>query len=120
MGPELEVKDNGIGISDENMRMIFENYFTSYETMQYSTRQPYDFKAGGKGFDLLRMKIFSERYNFRIKMASKPCHLIDREGRDCPGNVADCAPHPGAKRCQNTGGTTVTVQFYPAKRFTKR
>ena len=120
IGPEFEVKDNGIGISEENLRMIFENYFTSYETMQYSTRQPYDFKAGGKGFDLLRMKIFSERYNFRIKMASKPCHLIDREGRDCPGNVADCAPHPGAKRCQNTGGTTVTVQFYPAKRFTKR
>jgi PAS domain S-box-containing protein len=119
-GPELEVKDNGIGISDENLRMIFENYFTSYETMQYSTRQPYDFKAGGKGFDLLRMKIFSERYNFKIKMASKPCHLIDREGRACPGNVADCTPQPGIEGCQNTGGTTVTVQFYPAKRFTKK
>jgi PAS domain S-box-containing protein len=120
IGPELEVKDNGIGISDENLQMIFENYFTSYETMQYSTRQPYDFKAGGKGFDLLRMKIFSERYNFRIKMASKPCNLIDGEGRACPGNVADCTPHPGAEGCQNTGGTTVTVQFYPAERFTKK
>ena len=120
IGPELEVKDNGIGISDENLRMIFENYFTSYETMQYSTRQPYDFKAGGKGFDLLRMKIFSERYNFKMKMASKPCNLIDREGRACPGNVADCEPQPGIEGCQNTGGTTVTVQFYPAKRFTKK
>jgi PAS domain S-box-containing protein len=120
IGPELEVKDNGIGISDENLRMIFENYFMSYETMQYSTRQPYDFKAGGKGFDLLRMKIFSERYNFKIKMASKPCNLIDREGRACPGNVADCTPQPGAEGCQNRGGTTVTVQFYPAERFTKK
>jgi PAS domain S-box-containing protein len=120
IGPELEVKDNGMGISDENLRMIFENYFTSYETMQYSTRQPYDFKAGGKGFDLLRMKIFSERYNFKIKMASKPCKLIDREGRDCPGNVEDCTPHHGAEGCQNTGGTTVTVQFYPAERFTRK
>lgn len=119
-GPEFEVKDSGIGISDENLRMIFENYFTSYETMQYSTRQPYDFKAGGKGFDLLRMKIFSERYNFKIKMASKPCNLIDREGRVCPGNVADCTPSDGAEGCQNTGGTTVTVQFYPAKRFTEK
>ena len=27
IGPELEVKDNGTGISDENLRMIFENYF---------------------------------------------------------------------------------------------
>ncbi len=120
IGPELEVKDNGIGISEENLRLIFENYFTSYDTMQYSTRQPYDFKAGGKGFDLLRMKIFSERYNFKIKMTSQPCNLIDGEGRECPGNVADCVPQANAKDCRNVGGTTVTVQFYPAERFTKR
>ena len=120
IGPEFEVKDSGIGISEENLRLIFENYFTSYDTMRYSTRQPYDFKAGGKGFDLLRMKIFSERYNFRIKMTSRPCHLIDTEGIECPGNVADCVPDADMKDCRNTGGTTVTVQFYPAERFTKR
>ncbi len=120
IGPEMEIKDSGIGISEENLRLIFENYFTSYDTMQYSTRQPYDFKAGGKGFDLLRMKIFSERYNFRIKMASQPCHLIDAEGHSCPGNVEDCVPDAAAKGCHNTGGTTVTVQFYPAERFSKR
>jgi PAS domain S-box-containing protein len=120
IGPEFEVKDSGIGISEENLRLIFENYFTSYDTMQYSTRQPYDFKAGGKGFDLLRMKIFSERYNFRIKMTSRPCHLIDAEGLECPGNVADCVPEYDAQDCRNSGGTTVTVQFYPAERFTKR
>jgi len=120
IGPEFEVKDSGIGISEENLRLIFENYFTSYDTMQYSTRQPYAFKAGGKGFDLLRIKIFSERYNFRIKMTSRPCHLIDAEGLDCPGNVADCMPDADTKDCRNTGGTTVTVQFYPAERFTKK
>ena len=119
IGPEMVVQDNGIGISEENLRLIFENYFTSYDTMQYSTRRPYDFKAGGKGFDLLRMKIFSERYKFRIKMASKPCHLIDENGHDCPGNIDDCVPAAGTKGCHNTGGTTVTVQFYPAERFSK-
>jgi PAS domain S-box-containing protein len=119
IGPEFEVKDSGIGISAENLRLIFENYFTSYDTMQYSTRQPYDFKAGGKGFDLLRMKIFSERYNFRINMASRPCHLIDAEGRECPGNVIDCVPDTDTNNCWNTGGTTVTVQFFPAERFEK-
>ena len=120
IGPEIEVKDSGIGISEENLRLIFENYFTSYDTMQYSTRQPYDFKAGGKGFDLLRMKIFSERYNFRIKMSSRPCQLIDREGNKCPGNTTDCVPDAAEKGCRNTGGTTVTVQFYPAERFSKK
>jgi PAS domain S-box-containing protein len=120
IGPEFEVKDNGIGISEENLRLIFENYFTSYDTMQYSTRQPYDFKAGGKGFDLLRMKIFSERYNFKIKMTSQPCRFIDKEGHECPGNVEDCTPSDNANDCQNAGGTKVTVQFFPAKRFTKR
>jgi PAS domain S-box-containing protein len=119
IGPELEVKDSGIGISQENLRLIFENYFTSYDTMKYSTRQPYDFKAGGKGFDLLRMRIFSERYNFRINMTSQPCHLVDAEGRECPGNIADCVPDVNQKDCRNSGGTTVTVQFYPAERFTK-
>jgi signal transduction histidine kinase len=120
IGPEFEVKDNGIGISDENMRLIFENYFTSYDTMQYSTRQPYDFKAGGKGFDLLRIKIFSERYNFKIRMTSQPCDLVDKEGHECPGNAAECTPVDDAIDCHNRGGTTVTVQFYPAERFSKR
>ncbi len=120
IGPEIEVKDNGIGISEENLRLIFENYFTSYDTMQYSTRQPYDFKAGGKGFDLLRMKIFSERYNFNIKMTSQPCNFVDAKGHECPGNVQDCSPLADAKDCHNSGGTTVTVLFYPAERFTKR
>lgn len=120
IGPEFEVKDNGIGISDENLRLIFENYFTAYDTMQYSTRQPYDFKAGGKGFDLLRMKIFSERYNFKIKMTSQLCELVDAKGQDCPGNVVDCTPHTDDKTCHNSGGTTVTVQFYPTERFSKR
>ncbi|MGD8991533.1 MAG: PAS domain S-box protein [Desulfobacterales bacterium] len=120
LGPEFEVKDNGIGISQENLRLIFENYFTAYDTMQYSTRKPYDFKAGGKGFDLLRMKIFSERYNFNIKMTSLPCELVDAKGHECPGNVVECTPLADAKDCHNRGGTTVTVQFYPAERFSKR
>ena len=58
IGPELEINDNGVGITAENQRLIFDNYFTAYETMQYSSRKPYDFGAGGKGFDLLRMRIF--------------------------------------------------------------
>jgi signal transduction histidine kinase len=116
IGPELEVKDNGIGISDENQRLLFDNYFTAYDTMQYSSRNPYDFGAGGKGFDLLRMRIFSERYHFELKMNSRRCDVIPADADACPGNLAECVQAEG---CLESGGTTVTVQFYPADRFDK-
>jgi PAS domain S-box-containing protein len=113
-GPELTVKDNGIGISRENQRLIFENYFTAYETMQYSTRQPYDFRAGGKGFDLLRMKIFSERYDFGLKMQSRRCDLLTADDEQCPGDIDQCSHCQKGGDCHVSGGTTVTVMFKPA------
>jgi len=119
IGPELEVKDSGIGISEENQQLLFENYFTAYDTMQYSSRSPYDFGAGGKGFDLLRMRIFSERYHFKLNMSSKRCRLIPGDTKDCPGNVAACVQDGQTAECLESGGTTVTVQFYPADRFQK-
>jgi len=116
IGPELEVKDSGIGISEENQRLIFENYFTAYNTMQYSSRNPYDFGAGGKGFDLLRMRIFSERYHFKLKMSSRRCSLLLRDTESCPGKIEDCLHGRQTEDCRDSGGTTVTVQFYPADR----
>ncbi|MBE9592542.1 MAG: HAMP domain-containing histidine kinase, partial [Proteobacteria bacterium] len=65
-GSELVVHDYGVGIIEEAQRRIFEGFFTTQDTMVYSSKRPYDFNAGGKGADLLRMKIFSERYNFKI------------------------------------------------------
>ena len=112
-GPELEVKDFGIGITDENQRLIFDNYFTTYETMNYSSRKPYDFMAGGKGFDLLRIKIFSERYNFKIKMVSVRCGFIPQEKDFCPGNTKHCDHIKTEKGCLNSGGTTVIIKFSP-------
>ena len=119
IGPELEVKDSGIGISEENQRLLFDNYFTAYDTMQYSSRNPYDFGAGGKGFDLLRMRIFSERYHFELKMNSRRCGVIPGDADACPGNMAECVQAGQTEDCLESGGTTVTVQFYPADRFAK-
>ncbi len=117
-GPEFSVKDYGIGITDENQRLIFDNYFTTYEIMNYSSRKPYDFMAGGKGFDLLRIKIFSERYNFKIKMVSARCGFIPKEEDFCPGNIKNCEHIKTEKGCLDCGGTTVTIKFSPAGRNT--
>jgi signal transduction histidine kinase len=113
-GPELEIRDTGIGITAENQQLILGNFFTSYEPLQYSTRSPYDFKAGGKGFDLLRMQIFAERYGFKIRMNSTRCRFIPTEKEECPGDAGECVPLRNADECRDTGGTTVTVQFPPA------
>jgi signal transduction histidine kinase len=108
-GPEFAVRDFGVGITKENQRLIFDNYFTAYETAQYASKKPYAFNAGGKGFDLIRIKIFSERYHFKLKMASKRCVYAS-----CPGNVEAC-PHCNPEQgCVDTSGTTMTVQFLPA------
>ena len=113
-GPEFTVKDFGVGITDENQRLIFDNYFTTYETMNYSSRKPYDFMAGGKGFDLLRIKIFSERYNFKTKMVSVRCGFIPQENDFCPGNINNCEHIETEKGCLNSGGTTMMIKFSPA------
>lgn len=110
-GPEFEVKDFGVGITPENQRLIFENYFPAYDTMQYSSRNPYDFNAGGKGFDLLRLKIFSERYHFKLQMVSQRCQYLLRPETLCPGKVEQCAFCHTPDECVHSGGTTMIVQF---------
>ncbi|MBW2193822.1 MAG: GAF domain-containing protein [Deltaproteobacteria bacterium] len=113
-GPELEVKDFGIGITEENQRLIFESNFTANETMNYSSGKHYDFGAGGKGFDLLRMKIFSERYQFKIQMTSKRCGYIPKDEDLCPGNIEDCTHCKSVNDCLQSGGTTIIVRFSAA------
>jgi len=113
-GPELEIKDFGVGITEENRLLIFESNFTTRETMHYSSRQPYDFYAGGKGFDLLRMKIFSEKYGFNIKMTSSRCRFIPKDEDICPGDIINCSHCKSDEDCFNSGGTTVVLQFTAA------
>ncbi|MBI4774101.1 MAG: PAS domain S-box protein [Deltaproteobacteria bacterium] len=110
-GSILEVHDYGVGITDENQRRLFESVFTTHETAHYSSKRPYDFRAGGKGFDLLRTKIFSERYHFQIRLDSNRCRFIPRDADLCPGNIDLCAHCGDAGDCFSSGGTTVTIEF---------
>jgi signal transduction histidine kinase len=113
-GAELLVHDYGVGITEEDQRRIFEGFFTTQDTMAYSSRRPFDFNAGGKGADLLRMKIFSERYNFKIEMTSTRCRFLPRETDVCPGRISRCTLCSETEGCHQSGGTTFSLYFPPA------
>ncbi len=108
-GMQFIVKDHGIGLTREARKRIFEGFFSTQETMNYSSKRPFDFNAGGKGADLLRMKIFSEKYNFKISMTSQRCLRIPKNKDACPGSIQECSKIPGPE-CN--GMTTVTC-FFP-------
>jgi len=110
-GVELLVKDYGVGITADDQRRIFEGFFVTQETMDYSSKRPFDFNAGGKGADLLRMKIFSERYNFKINMVSSRCKYIPFDKDICPGRITKCNHCKKKEDCHQSGGTAFTVFF---------
>jgi signal transduction histidine kinase len=111
-GTEFMVHDYGVGITLDHQKRIFEGFFTTQETLDYSTKRPYDFNAGGKGADLLRMKIFSERYGFRIAMSSKRCPFKPDKADVCPGRISQCGLCKAGGGCHEFGGTIFTV-FFP-------
>jgi signal transduction histidine kinase len=120
IGPLFEIKDNGMGITEENQGMIFKTFFSPDDPMKYASRKPYEFNAGGKGFDLFRMKVFSERYNFKIQLTSKRCCFILRDNEECPGSIDECVHCANSADYQKDRGTTVSVQFHPAHRLAKK
>lgn len=108
-GVNFVVKDHGIGLTQDAQKRIFEGFFTTQDTLKYSSKRPYDFNAGGKGADLLRMKIFSERYHFSITMTSKRCSRIPDNMDTCPGSIGECSKIEGPP-CD---GMTIVTCFFP-------
>jgi PAS domain S-box-containing protein len=115
-GPVFEVRDTGTGIAPEKQQLIFNHYFATGDTRDYASRSPYDFNAGGKGFELLRITIFSERYQFTTKMISRRCPHIPSAGGHCPGGIDRCPDCRGPADCDASGGTTLQIRFVPADR----
>jgi PAS domain S-box-containing protein len=112
-GTELIVRDYGVGITEEYQRRIFEGFFPTQENINYSSKRPYDFNAGGKGADLLRTKIFSEKYHFNIEMHSDRCRFIPGETDICYGNITRCQFCADKEDCYSSGGTLFRL-FFPA------
>ena len=109
--PELVISDSGIGFTREKLHLIFEGFFNPPESTDYSTKNPYEFNAGGRGFDLLRIKIFSEQYPFNIWIDSERCRVIPEDTDICPGDIDLCPACSTPEDCFNSGGTAVHIQF---------
>lgn len=112
-GTLLEVRDFGVGITPENQIRIFEGFFTTRETMDYSSKNPFDFNAGGKGADLLRMRIFSERYDFKIELKSSRCPSLPQDSDVCPGRISACPKCRNGAGCHQSAATTFALYFPP-------
>jgi signal transduction histidine kinase len=67
----LDVRDTGVGIDPELQGQLFYGFVHAGATDSYSSGRPYDFGAGGKGLDLQRIKLFSERHGFRLSFTSQ-------------------------------------------------
>jgi PAS domain S-box-containing protein len=113
---ELAIQDYGVGITTKNQKRIFEGFLVARDTAAYSSLRPFDFNAGGKGADLLRMTIFAERYNFKISMTSSRCKFIPEESDNCPGKISRCPFCADKEDCFHSGGSVFTLLF-PQRNF---
>lgn len=110
-GVLLQVKDHGMGIPRTDQDYVFAAFHHTQDTEKYATRNPFDFDAGGKGLELMRLKILSEAGGFDINFESERCsHIANNEGH-CPGAISDCPYVPDPESCARSGGTTFTVLF---------
>lgn len=107
----LKVQDFGIGITPENQTYIFDGLFPTQETDLYSSKRGYDFNAGGKGLELLQMKIYAQRYDLELSMESQRCIHIPTDRDLCPGRITACPHCQTQEDCLKSGGSAFTVSF---------
>jgi signal transduction histidine kinase len=108
---QLKVQDFGIGITKENQKHFFDGLFHTLDTELYSSKRPYDFGAGGKGLDLLRIKTYGQRYGFDISAGSQRCTYLPTERDVCPGKISACTHCQKPEDCLKSGGSTLCVSF---------
>jgi len=108
---QLKVQDFGIGITKENQRHLFDGLFHMLDTELYTSKEPYDFGAGGKGLDLLKMKVYSKRFGFDISVRSQRCMHLTKERDLCPGKIPLCKYCKQLEDCLSSGGSTFCLSF---------
>jgi signal transduction histidine kinase len=107
----VKVRDFGVGISDENQRHLFDGLFHTQSTELYASKRPYDFNAGGKGLDLLKIKVYGQRFGFDISVGSRRCIHLPTDRDLCPGRISLCSHCQEISDCLASGGSTFCVTF---------
>jgi two-component system phosphate regulon sensor histidine kinase PhoR len=111
----LNVRDEGVGIAAVDRQYLFEAFHHTQDTDLYATRNPFDFDAGGKGLELLRLKILAQEGFFDISFETGRCHYLPTNSDVCCGRISQC-PHIGsADECRESGGSTFSVLFHSRK-----
>jgi len=108
---QVKVVDFGIGITNENQKHLFNGLFHTLDTELYTSKKPYDFGAGGKGLDLLRIKTYGQQFGFDISVASQRCIYLPTDRDLCSGRISECPHCKTRDDCLNSGGSTFCVSF---------
>lgn len=107
----IDFQDWGVGITLENQKNLFNGFYHTQDTDYYASRKPYAFYAGGSGSDLLRIKVFSERFGFTVDFASQCCKYIPGVKNMCPGRISECSHIDNISGCIASGGSTFNLRF---------
>jgi len=107
----VEFCDHGVGITRDSQKYIFGGFFHTQDTDKYSSRKPFEFNAGGSGSDLLRIKVFSERFGFKVAFESERCRFIPQDSDICAGRISRCDHIQTESECRSSGGSIFRVIF---------
>ena len=107
----IRIRDYGVGILEENQKLIFGGFYHTQDTAYYCSKSPYEFNAGGSGSDLLRIKIFSQVYGFSLGFWSVRCKYLPSEINCCPGKISSCRFAKDKTECFGSGGSEFSVKL---------
>jgi len=110
-GYTISIRDFGVGIPESEQPNIFEGFYPIQEMDMYSSKSPYEFNAGGTGTDLLKIKIFADRFGFSIGFSSQRCTCIPTARDVCPGDIANCKSCGTAEDCYRNGGSEFKIDI---------
>lgn len=116
-GPRLIVEDRGVGVLREDQGFIFEAFHYTQDTERYSTKKPFEFEAGGKGLELMQLKMLADEGWIDIRFDTTRCLYLPTRREHCPGNISTCEHVNDERGCRESGGSSFFVLFKgPQKR----